>query len=139
MSKIIRGSKGPPAPREPVRAEDTLNSKEFATVQDLISEGEIEGFATPSKRGIAQNNANYNNACLADIFLNDTSILNVSPTLSNSDFLTKLENLQATDFSFQDVTFKPRFGTSNQTAVGNVDNAVLTKQSSSIHLRIPTQ
>ena len=105
MSKIIRGSKGPPAPREPVRAEDTLNSKEFATVQDLISEGEIEGFATPSKRGIAQNNANYNNACLADIFLNDTSILNVSPTLSNSDFLTKLGNLQATDFSFQDVTF----------------------------------
>ena len=132
MSKIIRGAKGPPEPREPVRAEDTLNSKEFATVQDLLSEGEIEGFATPSKRGIAQNNANYNNACLADVFLNNTSVLNVSPTLSNSDFLTKLGNLQATDFSFQDVTFKPRFGTSNQTAVGNVDNAVLTKQSSNI-------
>ena len=50
MGKIIRGSKGPPAPREPVRAEDTLNSKEFATIQDLLSEGEIEGFATPSKK-----------------------------------------------------------------------------------------
>ena len=42
MGKIIRGSKGPPAPREPVRAEDTLNSKEFATIQDLLSEGEIK-------------------------------------------------------------------------------------------------
>ena len=82
MGKIIRGSKGPPAPREPVRAEDTLNSKEFATIQDLLSEGEIEGFATPSKKGIARNNANYNNACLADIFLNNTAVLNVSPDLS---------------------------------------------------------
>lgn len=68
MSKIIRGSKGRQAPREPVRAEDTLNSKEFATIQDLLSEGEIEGFATPSKKNIARNHANYNNACLADIF-----------------------------------------------------------------------
>ena len=69
MGKIIRGSKGPPAPREPVRAEDTLNSKEFATIQDLLSEGEIEGFATPSKKSIARNNANYNNAFLGAPFL----------------------------------------------------------------------
>ena len=81
MTKIIRGAKGPRKPRDPIRAEDSLNSKEFATVQDLLSEGEIEGFATPSKRSIARNNANYNNACLADIFLNDSSILNVSPDL----------------------------------------------------------
>ena len=68
MTKIIRGAKGPRKPRDPIRAEDSLNSKEFATVQDLLSEGEIEGFATPSKRSIARNDANYNNACLADIF-----------------------------------------------------------------------
>ena len=67
MSKIIRGSKGPPEPRQPVRAEDTLNSKEFATVQDLLSEGEIEGWATPSKKGIARNNANYNDACYTSL------------------------------------------------------------------------
>ena len=132
MSKIIRGAKGPPEPREPVRAEDTLNSKDFATVQDLISEGEIEGFATPSKRGIAQNNANYNKACLSDIFLNQTSVLNVSPTLSDADYIAKLNNLSATDYSYQDVTFVPKFGTSNQTAVANVDNQVLTKQTTTI-------
>ena len=61
MSKIIRGAKGPPEPREPVRAEDTLNSKEFATVKDLLSEGEIEGFATPSKAGITDDLINLAN------------------------------------------------------------------------------
>ena len=131
MSKIIRGAKGG-RNRDPVRADDNLNSKEFATVQDLLSEGEIEGFATPSKRNIARNDSNYKKACLADIFLNNTSVLNVSSDLTNTEFTNKLNNLQDTDFSFQNVTFKPKFGTSNQSAVGNVNNNVFTKQSTSI-------
>jgi predicted phage tail protein len=130
MGKIIRGSKGPPAPREPVRAEDTLNSKEFATIQDLLSEGEIEGFATPSKKGIARNNANYNNACLADIFLNNTAVLNVSP--DDTNFTTKLSSLTDSDFSFEDVTFIPKFGESNQKPVANLENANLQKTSNTI-------
>tara|TARA_R100000353_G_scaffold176075_1_gene148668 strand:- start:898 stop:4662 length:3765 start_codon:yes stop_codon:yes gene_type:complete len=131
MSKIIRGAKGGRS-RDPVRADDNLNSKEFATVQDLLSEGEIEGFATPSKRNIARNDSNYRKACLADIFLNNTPVLNVSSDLTNTEFTNKLNNLQDTDFSFQNVTFKPRFGTSNQSAVGNVNNNIFTKQSTSI-------
>ena len=130
MGKIIRGSKGPPAPREPVRAEDTLNSKEFATIQDLLSEGEIEGFATPSKKGIARNNANYNNACLADIFLDNTAVLNVSP--DDPNFTTKLSSLTDTDFSFEDVTFIPKFGEGNQKPVANLENANLQKTSNTI-------
>ena len=130
MGKIIRGSKGPPAPREPERAEDTLNSKEFATIQDLLSEGEIEGFATPSKKGIARNNANYNNACLADIFLDNTSVLNISP--DDPNFTTKLNNLTDTDFSFEDVTFFPKFGENNQKPVSNLENANLQKTSNTI-------
>ncbi len=130
MSKIIRGSKGPSQPREPVRAEDTLNSKEFATIQDLLSEGEIEGFATPSKKGIARNNANYNNACLADIFLNDTAVLNVSP--DDPEFTTKLSSLTDSDFSFEDVTFIPKFGEGNQKPVANLENANLQKTSNTI-------
>ena len=125
MGKIIRGSKGPSQPREPVRAEDTLNSKEFATIQDLLSEGEIEGFATPSEKGIARNNANYNNACLADIFLNDTAVLNVSP--DDPEFTTKLSSLTDSDFSFEDVTFIPKFGEGNQQPVANLENANLQK------------
>ena len=51
--KIIRGSGGPPpTPPSPTRAPDTLNSRQFATIQDLLSEGEIEGFATASKAGL---------------------------------------------------------------------------------------
>ena len=38
--KNIRGSGGaPPTPPTPYRAPDTLNSRQFATIQDLISEG----------------------------------------------------------------------------------------------------
>ena len=49
-TKIIRGAGGPPKPPpKPYRAPDTLHSRSFATVQDLISEGEIEGFASASK------------------------------------------------------------------------------------------
>ena len=37
--KIIRGSGGPPKPPpSPTRAPDTLNSRQFAFIQDLISE-----------------------------------------------------------------------------------------------------
>ena len=53
--KIIRGSGGPPpSPPSPTRAPDTLNSRQFATIQDLLSEGEIEGFATASKAGLTK-------------------------------------------------------------------------------------
>ena len=130
MPKIIRGSKGRQAPREPVRAEDTLNSKEFATIQDLLSEGEIEGFATPSKKGIARNNANYNNACLADIFLDNTAVLNISP--DDPNFTTKLSSLTDSDFSFEDITFIPKFGEGNQKPVANLENANLSKTSNTV-------
>ena len=35
--KLIRGAGGPPPPPKPYRAPDTLHSRQFATVQDLIS------------------------------------------------------------------------------------------------------
>ena len=53
--KNIIGSGGgsPPPPPQPTRTPDTLHSRQFATFLDLISEGEIEGFATPSANGVA--------------------------------------------------------------------------------------
>ena len=45
------GRRSPPPPPQPTRAPDTLHSRQFATFLDLISEGEIEGFATASKEG----------------------------------------------------------------------------------------
>ena len=111
-TKLIRGSGGPPKPPPPpYRAPDTLHSRSFATVQDLISEGEIEGFASASKEGLTKGTTAYDNASLKDVFLDDTPILNSTATSASP---------ADTDFNFQDVTFKSKFGTSNQTAMTGI-------------------
>ena len=116
--KIIRGSGGPPpTPPPPYRAPDTLNSRQFASIQDLISEGEIEGFATPSKAALTKGTTAYNNAALKDVFLNETPILN--STASNT-------NPQTADFNFQSVGFTPRFGTSNQEHIPGIESSQST-------------
>ena len=111
-TKIIRGAGGPPKPPPPpYRAPDTLHSRSFATVQDLISEGEIEGFASASKEGLTKGTTAYQNASLKDVFLDDTPILQSSATSASP---------ADDDFNFQDVTFKSKFGTSNQTAMSGI-------------------
>jgi predicted phage tail protein len=116
--KIIRGSGGPPpTPPSPTRAPDTLNSRQFATIQDLLSEGEIEGFATASKAGLTKGTTAYNNAALKDIFLNDTPILNSSASNTSP---------QTSDFNFQNVGFTPRFGTSNQEHIPGIESSQST-------------
>jgi predicted phage tail protein len=113
--KIIRGSGGPPpTPPSPTRAPDTLNSRQFATIQDLLSEGEIEGFATPSKAGLTKGTTAYNNAALKDIFLNDTPILQSSANNSNPE---------TEKFNFQNVSFTPRFGTGNQEHIPGIQQS----------------
>ena len=118
--KLIRGAGGPKPPPKPYRAPDTLHSRQFATVQDLISEGEIEGFSTPSKAGITDRTSTaYNNAALKDVFLNDTPVLNSSADNTSPD---------TSDFNFQDVTFKTRFGESNQTKLSGIPTENRTPQ-----------
>ena len=113
--KIIRGAGGPPpTPPTPTRAPDTLNSRQFASIQDLLSEGEIEGFATPSKAGLSKGSTAYNNAALKDIFLNDTPILQSSANNTNP---------QTEKFNFQNVEFTPRFGTGNQTHIPGIQQS----------------
>ena len=114
-TKIIKGAGGggnrnnPPPP--PYRAPDTLHSRSFATVQDLISEGEIEGFASASKAELTKGTTAYDNASLKDVFLDDTPILD-----KNANNTSPVD----TDFNFQDVTFKSKFGTSSQTAMSGI-------------------
>jgi len=112
-TKLIKGSGGgPPAPPPPpYRAPDTLHSRSFATIQDLISEGEIEGFASASKEGLTKGTTAYDNASLKDVFLDDTPILQSSATSASP---------ADAEFNFQDVTFKSKFGTSNQTAMSGI-------------------
>ena len=117
--KIIRGSGGPPpSPPSPTRAPDTLNSRQFATILDLISEGEIEGFATPSKAEITnKTSTEYKNAALKDIFLNDTPILNAN--VSNT-------NPATSDFNFQNVGFNFKEGTGNQQHIPGIESSQST-------------
>ena len=114
--KNIIGSGGgsPPPPPQPTRTPDNLHSRQFATFLDLISEGEIEGFASASKEGRTKGTAAYNNAALKDVFLNDTPVLqsqanSASPSIS--------------DFNFQDVTFNPRFGTADQAKIQGIESS----------------
>ena len=115
MSKIIRGSGGgrPKSPPKPTRAPDTLNSRQFVTIQALISEGEIEGWATASKEGRTRHTNTYNNAAMKDVYLDDTPILN-----PNADSV----NPAGTDFNFKNVSFVPRFGENNQGHIAGEEN-----------------
>ena len=111
--KIIRGAGRPKPPPPPYRAPDTLHSKQFVTIQDLISEGEIEGFASASKAGLTKGTTAYSNASLKDIFLDDLPILD-----SSADNTTP----EASKFNFQNVQLKTEFGTSNQAAMTGIPN-----------------
>jgi len=111
------GSSPPPAPPQPTREPDTLHSRQFATFLDLVSEGEIEGFATASKEGRTKGTTAYNNAALKDVFLNDTPVLR--STADSTD-------PQTVDFNFQDVKFTPRFGTGDQTKIPGIESSVST-------------
>ena len=83
---------------------NVLASKQFQTLLELLGEGEIEGF--PSATG-SKGSAEYNTSSLKDVFLNGTQVLQQAAGTSPTD----------EDFNFQNVSFEPRFGTSNQTAI----------------------
>ncbi len=118
IKRIIRGAKGGnPSPPKPTREPDTLHSRQYATFLDLISEGEIEGFATASKEGRTKGTTAYNNAALKDVFLNDTPVIRASADSTD---------IQDVDRNFQNVTFNPRFGTDSQTPIPNIDSSVST-------------
>ena len=118
--KYIQGAGGnpsPPQPPQPTRTPDTLHSRQFATFLDLVSEGEIEGFATASKEGLTKGTTAYNNAALKDVFLNNTAVLKSTASSSNPN---------TTDFNFQNVGFTPRFGTANQTHIPGIESSEST-------------
>ena len=98
----------------PSIAEDNLHSKQFATLLDLISEGEIEGFSSPSKEGRTKGTTAYKNAAKKDIFLDNTPIL--ASTADSTD-------PQGVDFNHQNVDLDIRFGTDPQTKMEKVSGS----------------
>ena len=98
----------------PTITPDNLHSKQFATLLDLISEGEIEGFSSPSKEGRTKGTTAYKNAAKKDIFLDDTPIL--SSTADSTD-------PQNVDFNHQNVDLDIRFGTDPQAKMSKVSGS----------------
>ena len=82
--------------RTPQNAEDNLNSKATAKILDVISEGEIAGFATALETGFFAGTTRYNTIGQKDIFFNRTPLLQptagTSPT--SSDYNFNVEDLQ---------------------------------------------
>ena len=121
--KKIQGSGGgsPPPPATAaarIQAPDNLDSRQFATFLDLLSEGEIEGFATASKENRIHGTTVYNRASLKDVFLNDTPILRPSANSAYPepiDFNFKLENV--------DRTIDSRLGTGNQPKMSGIEGS----------------
>ena len=115
-NKFIAGSKGGKGGGgdPPTISPDNLHSKQFATLLDLISEGEIEGFASASKEGRVKGTTAYKNAAKKDIFLDDTPIL--ASTADSTD-------PQAVDFNHQNVDLDIRFGTDPQTKMSKVSGS----------------
>ena len=92
---------------QPNLPKDALQSKQFQTLIELLGSGEIEGF--PSATG-SKGSTEYNISALKDVFLNNTQVLQQAAGTSPSD----------EDFNFPNITFEPRFGTSNQTAIAGI-------------------
>lgn len=91
-----------------------LSSKQFNTIVELLSEGEIEGSATASKNGVTDKTSTaYINSLKKDIFLNQTPILQAAASVTNP---------QDSDFNFKDVGLDFRDGTANQTFISGIKN-----------------
>ena len=93
--------------KRPDLPNDALQSKQFQTLIELLGSGELEGF--PSATG-SKGSTEYNISALKDVFLNGTQVLQQAAGTSPND----------EDFNFQNISFEPRFGTSDQTAIAGI-------------------
>jgi predicted phage tail protein len=107
-----KGGKGGAGGRKAKEAKDNLDSTAYAKIIELLSEGEIEGFATPSKLGLTKGTTAYTNASLKDVFFNKTRLLREGASNTAP---------QDADFNFSNVTLVPRFGTQAQAYVPGFD------------------
>jgi predicted phage tail protein len=96
--------------RTPTEAGDNLNSSATVEIIDVLGEGEIEGFATPSKAGYARGSADWNRAMLKDIYLDNTPILRAGASNTAP---------AASDYNFKNVGVNPRYGTQAQSAINS--------------------
>lgn len=92
---------------------DALSSKQFSTLVEILSEGEIEGSASASKAGVTDiASTTYLNNFLKDVFLNGTQVLQNAANAASP---------QDSQFNFKDVEFAFKSGTANQTKINGIN------------------
>ena len=98
----------------PTTNESVLSSKQSNDLIDVLSEGEINGFPAALDANLTRGTDKYNIASLKNVHLNGTPILKSSADINN---------LTEGDFNFsrEDISFEPRFGTSSQTALDTIN------------------
>ena len=98
-------------------AKDNLDSRQVARIVDLLSEGEIEGFATPSRLGITdRNSTRYKDELKKDIFFQNTPLVR-----ENADVTS---GVSPSDENFQIEELSPRYGTQDQSALDEISETV---------------
>lgn len=93
--------------RTPSTAPDSLDSRQYANIVEIISEGEIEGLVDDGSSA---------NAVLKSVFFNDT------PLLSESG-----------NFNFKDVQLSVKYGTQNQTYI---PGAIGTESTTAVNITV---
>ena len=98
-------------------AKDNLDSRQVARIVDLLSEGEIEGFATPSRLGITdRNSTRYKDELKKDIYFQNTPLVR-----ENADVTS---GVSPSDENFQIEELSPRYGTQDQSALDEISETV---------------
>ena len=105
-------------------ARDNLESRQYARIIDLISEGEIEGF--PEQRFYTPGTTAWNNAALKNIYFNNTPVLrdgaNPASTLTRADL----------NFQYNAISF--RLGTQNQSYLYEVGTS--TQEETAVNVEV---
>lgn len=99
----------------PDTEDDNLNSRAYAKIIDLISEGEIEGF--PSARQYTKGSDDYRKAMLKDIYFDKTPVLRKKADIND---------LGDRDYNFKKLKynhFSVCWGTQNQEAIPGFSSA----------------
>jgi len=99
----------------PDTEDDNLNSRAYAKIIDLISEGEIEGF--PSARQYTKGSDDYRKAMLKDIYFDKTPVLRKEADIND---------LGDRDYNFKKLKynhFSICWGTQNQEAIPGFSSA----------------
>lgn len=124
------GGSQPAAPAAPKIDKDNLESAQFARIIDLISEGEIEGFA--AQKDYTPYTTAWHNAVLKSIYFNNTPVMRAGVNPADIDADTGKPPRANLNFDYE--TIQPRYGTQGQPYLGQVGTSTQSETSVGVEL-----